>query len=106
MGNRVDKIREKYFIKWYYVPKKENPDDIGSRGSLTSSIPKVWWKSPAWLPDMNKWPNQARIEAIVESSNGIYDTLLNKHDLQRTLRVSTWISRFLNNCKNTKEQAQ
>ena len=40
-GNRVDKIREKDFIKWYYVPTKENPADIGSRGRLIPSIPKV-----------------------------------------------------------------
>ena len=25
VGNRVNKIREKEFINWYYVPNKENP---------------------------------------------------------------------------------
>ena len=41
VGNRVDKIREKDFIKWYYVPTKENPADLGSRGCLLSNIPEV-----------------------------------------------------------------
>lgn len=60
----------------------------------------------------------ARIEASVESEregkiiketsatttakDGIYDSLLNKHDLPKLLRVSTWIRRFLNNCKKRK----
>ena len=34
VANRVTKILEKEYIKWYYVPTKQNPADIGSRGSL------------------------------------------------------------------------
>ena len=33
-GNRVNKIREKEFINWYYILTKENPANIGSSGSL------------------------------------------------------------------------
>ena len=34
VGNRVNKIREKEFINWYYVTSKENPAEIGSKGSF------------------------------------------------------------------------
>ena len=37
------------------------------------------------------------------AKDGIYDSLLNKHDLPKFLRVSAWISRFLNNYKKGKE---
>ena len=30
--NRVAKIKEKAFINWKYVPTKQNPADLGSRG--------------------------------------------------------------------------
>ena len=40
-ANRVTKILEKEYIKWYYVPTKQNPADIGSRGSLLSKIPDI-----------------------------------------------------------------
>ena len=45
--NRVNKIREKEFINWYYVPNKENPAEIGSRGSLIVNISRVWWEGPS-----------------------------------------------------------
>lgn len=42
------------------------------------------------------------ISATTTAKDGIYDSLLNKHDLPKFLRVSTWIRRFLNNCKKRK----
>ena len=47
VANRISKILEKECIKWYYVPTKQNPVDIGSRGSLLSNIPNIWWKGPS-----------------------------------------------------------
>ena len=32
VSNRVSKIKGKTFIKWKYVPKKENTADLGIRG--------------------------------------------------------------------------
>ena len=29
VGNRVNKIREKELINWYYVPTEENPAGVG-----------------------------------------------------------------------------
>ena len=58
VANRVTKILEKEYIKWYYVPPKQNPADIGSRGSLLGNIPAIWWKVPSWIAENNKWPYQ------------------------------------------------
>lgn len=58
VSNRFDKIRKKDFINWYYVLIKEKLEDIDSRGSLISIIPYTWTKGTAWLPNINKWPDQ------------------------------------------------
>ena len=44
----VSKIKQNDYIKWQYVPIKQNPADIGSRGSLISKFPKVWWAGPLY----------------------------------------------------------
>ena len=51
VANRVTKILEKKYMKWYYVPTKQNPADIRSRGSLLSKIPDIWWKGPSWIAE-------------------------------------------------------
>ena len=51
--NRVTKILEKEYIKWYYVPTKQNPADTGRMGSMLSKIPDIWWKSPSWIAENN-----------------------------------------------------
>ena len=47
VGNRVNKVREKELVNWYYVPTKENPADIVSRGSLIANISQVWGEDPS-----------------------------------------------------------
>ena len=47
--NRVKKILSCKFIEWKYVPTKQNPADILSRGSLISKLGDLWWKGPTWL---------------------------------------------------------
>lgn len=32
MSNTVAKIKKKNYIKWSYIPTKNNPADLGSRG--------------------------------------------------------------------------
>ena len=41
VANRVSNILEKEYIKWYYVPNKQNPAGIRSRGSPLSKIPDI-----------------------------------------------------------------
>ena len=117
MLERVNKIREKEFINWYYVPTKENPADIGIRGSLIVNISRVWWEGPSWLPDKTKWPNQPLITSATESEKKTkrikelvaiviqsnqrseYNYLLSKYELLKTLRILAWIYRFINNSR-------
>ena len=64
--NRVSKILEKEYIKWYYVPTKQNPADIGSRGSLLNKISDIWWKGPSWIAVNKKWPDQPSLSESKE----------------------------------------
>ena len=70
VGNKVNKIRETEFINWCYVPTKENPANIGSKGSLIVNISRVWWEGPSWLPGKTKWPDQPFITSTNESEKG------------------------------------
>ena len=117
MLERVNKIREKEFINWYYVPTKENPADIGIRGSLIVNISRVWWEGPSWLPDKTKWPNQPLLTSATESEKknkrikelvatviqsnqrSEHNYLLSKYELLKTLRILAWIYRFINNSR-------
>ena len=68
-----------------------------------------------WLRYPNSWPHQPMIEsseeseiernrvkkiwAVTVSSETIYDKLLVKNPMLKTLRILSWIKRFLTNCK-------
>ena len=61
VANRVSKILEHQFIAWKYVPTKQNPTDIYSRGSPVRKLPELWWTGPTWLKEFSKWPVQPYI---------------------------------------------
>ena len=50
------------------VPTKQNPVNIGSRGSPLSKIPDIWWKGPSWIAENNKWPDQPILSKSKELS--------------------------------------
>ena len=68
-----------------------------------------------WLRDSNSWPNQPMIESSDDSkierkrakevlamtvlSETIYDQLLVKYPILKTLRILSWIKLLLTNCK-------
>ena len=68
-----------------------------------------------WLRYPNSWPHQPMIEsseeseiernrvkkisAVTVSSETIYDKLLVKYQMLKTVRILSWIKRFLTNCK-------
>ena len=96
------------FINWCYVPTKNNPEDIGSRGSLIVNILRVCWRGPSWLQDKTKWSNYPFITSTNEpekdtkcikellttaiQSNKIseYHYLLSKCELHKTFRISVY----------------
>ena len=47
--NRVQKIQEKNWITWRYVPTKENSADLGSQGGPVAQDNDLWWHGPKWL---------------------------------------------------------
>ena len=101
--------------EWRHVPTDQNPADLGSRGGPVQ-YSSLWWNGPEWLQHRDAWPPilvtsvtpESRAEAkviqevlaatTVETETDDFDELLGRHDLRRTLRVCTWVTRFIRNC--------
>ena len=54
VANRASKIKQNDYIKWKYVPTKQNPADIGIRGSFISKLPDVWLEGLSWLTNRSE----------------------------------------------------
>ena len=54
--DRVRKIEESAVRRFRYVPTKENPSDIGTRGSSPLKVGEFWKKGPSWTIDPEKYP--------------------------------------------------
>ena len=67
VSNRVAKTREHSYLKWSYVPIKNNPADLGSRGYELRKLCEFWWNEPEWLGDCKNWPEQPDITNNNES---------------------------------------
>ena len=119
VSNRISKILEREFIAWNYVRTKQNPADIGSRRRPVRKLPELWWTGPTWLKEFPKWPVQPYIGPTAESQQecktipevmaataealDMFDKLLAKYEFWKFLRITSWIFRFLNNCRRTKQ---
>ena len=113
VSNRVAKIRGQGHVQWHYVPTKENPADIGSRGGSTWNN-ELWTNGPEWLSDPEKRPKSPIIESRSRRRIQGYeqnpchsnnrdddrmDKLLEAHNLQKVIRIGAWVKRFVNNSK-------
>ena len=117
--NRTKAIKETDFITWHYVPTKDNPSDLGSRGIQSNKISANWFKGPDWIASKKDWPTQPEVteneeitaERITKKEHlGLATTeqqkdnrmniLLNKLNYWKLLRVTSFIKRFIHNCKN------
>uniref|UniRef100_A0A914UQF9 Peptidase aspartic putative domain-containing protein n=1 Tax=Plectus sambesii TaxID=2011161 RepID=A0A914UQF9_9BILA len=59
VANRVHEIHNLKMTNFRYVPTKENPADLGSRGCTADELKDnhLWWTGPPWLTeDQQKWP--------------------------------------------------
>ncbi|GFS77636.1 uncharacterized protein NPIL_210741 [Nephila pilipes] len=63
IANRISKILDLIpRNRWQYIPTKENPADIGSRGVSLKDLPdcRLWWEGPNLLSSLEvDWPKQS-----------------------------------------------
>ena len=130
VANRVGEIqRLTNPEQWEYVDSKENPADICSRGMKAHSLMKsqLWWNGPQFLSTPEtEWP-QTKIEegpevetekrktfqvALPHSFVSIKVTKdpawklnpANWSSWLRLTRVTSWVLRFISNCRTKQEE--
>jgi hypothetical protein len=116
-SGREDKREFKEEMVWKYVPSKENPAD--SRGSIDLETNEMWMSGPSWLNNSDSWPEQivakpsdvsesesrtikTVMKAAVQRKSDIFDDLLAKTALWKTVRILAWIKRFAVNSRRSK----
>ena len=123
--NRINAINDSDIKNWHYVPTGENPSDVGSRGSDPRKLDAFWFSGPRWLPRTDKWPDQPDISDNAETAtemmpmkgrimlvkeendceNDSLDGLLERGKLWKTLRITAYMRRFVNNCRGKEKQS-
>ena len=119
VANRVRKVTEighEIGIEWKYCPTNENLADLGSRGAnMEKIIERKWFEGPDWLLHKEESPKQPVLktstrnleeqkqmkDAILftkETGSDEWDKLLQRQSYWRTLRTTSWCSRFIKNC--------
>ena len=116
VGNRVTHIMENIpSSQWRHVSGVDNPADCASRGLFPSELLQhhLWWNGPKWLPlDPAYWPQSLSSYNCVtpEEERHISLTSTIQQDclismsryssLTRLKRVTSWILRFVHNCRS------
>jgi hypothetical protein len=105
---------------WRYVPTNDNPADMGSRGNQHSKQ-DLWMNGLTWLQNPESWPTNITAKPSIESEaetkptkelvnvavigNNEMDNVLAKFNLQKAIRICSWIHRFMNNALRSRETA-
>lgn len=57
ISNRIKEIKDTKNIQFKYVPTKDNPAYIASRGTSPEELKLniLWWKGPTWITHEEKW---------------------------------------------------
>lgn len=122
--NRVTKIRELVAPRhWKYVRTNSNPADIATRKSWPTSLAKnsLWWNGPSFLKqDANDWPvvdvdlveplggseeektvvsNALTVDVLEGGGVGTVIERKKFSNLNKLLRVTAYVMRFVNNLK-------
>ena len=112
-------------IEWKHCPGEDNPADLGTR-SITPKKSQLWWNGPIWITEESvHWPKQPVLEDTEESDKeklkkdpkvllatkselGIGAVMDGSRfsKLQKLLRVTAWVTRFLWNVSATKNRKQ
>ncbi|XP_071056931.1 uncharacterized protein [Onthophagus taurus] len=114
--NRVTEIQELSHVHWCYVPTKENPADLSSRGVSVTKLEAetLWWNGPSWLRSPpSEWPSlrpnsdakeipEARSIHTSNTTTAMkkgWDLKLKYSSLNKLLRVTAWYKRFFHKVK-------
>ena len=119
VSNRVAQINAKDYINWRHVRADQNPADVGSRGSNSKELLEIWLKGPDWLSRPDMWPALVQTKPCKETEEeaklvkevfagatepkDTLDLILEKHEFWQTIRITSWVARFICNCKLNKE---
>ena len=123
VANRVGEIQTKSEPKqWRYVETKENPADVITRGTtvLELSENEKWWHGPPYLQKSEfEWPknvfqkgDEADNEMKTKTVHSLFSQDCNTSEVvdpkrysswTRLTRVYAWVWRFVNNCREAKQ---
>ena len=127
--NRVAEIGKHKDITFHYVPSKENPADLGSRGLYINELlgNSLWWHGPEWMlkPDhvWTVWKQdisnqtkknsevlyEAKLDAVenTQEISNLKKKAISPFEidsrrfssLNKLLRVTSWVGRFIKKLK-------
>ena len=60
--NRVEKKEEFQEVDWRYVPTKDNPSDLGTKGAAPDKLEDLWYKGPDWLQQYTSGQSNRRLK--------------------------------------------
>ena len=117
VGNRISTIIDCIPPnRWNHVSSIDNPADCASRGLYPSELLnyELWWKGPNWLTiSQSQWPKQLSLspikihdeekEVCLATTCRPVATIMpfdRYSTFSRLQRVTAWIFRFVNNCRN------
>ena len=116
VANRVAKVTQvSDSSKWSHVRSEHNPADLASRGVLPQELidNALWWHGPEWLHlAQEQWPissasipdtcvEQRTIKCNLAKSPSTPDFLGRFSDFHRALRVTAYVLRFINGCRDS-----
>ncbi|XP_063435728.1 uncharacterized protein LOC134716648 [Mytilus trossulus] len=125
LHNRITEIKSlTQDSEWKYCPTNDNPADLLTRGISASQLAdaKLWFNGPEWINCSKSWPQwtpntcilltnidqEENVTNTIEGNNthGIHCILdiMRYSTLTKILRVSSWIYRFIANCRKSRSQ--
>ena len=114
----MKQIKAKNYIQWDHVSSGQNPADLGSRRNQSKELPELWLKGPDWLSKLEMWPASVQIgpsketeaeaklakevvSVAVETEDSLHQ-VLQKHGFWKAIRITSWVAKFLHDCKSSK----